>query len=74
MPEKNSMPEPCPIMTTRLSVEGELDGMTVARLRELLDRCPDDAMIEIEDSDGYADAPGEPTHLVVVIPTTKDNS
>ena len=35
----------------RLSVLGDLDGMTVGRLREILEGVPDDAPIEIDEEE-----------------------
>ena len=37
----------------RLSVIGDLDGMTVGRLRELLEGVPDDTKIEADEMEYY---------------------
>lgn len=40
----------------RLSVIGDLDGMTVGRLRELLEGISDDTVIEVDEREYYEGA------------------
>ena len=59
-----------PETTTRMAFF-ELDDMPVARLREILDRCPEDARIKVNEDDCFSVAPGEDPVPQILFPTTE---
>jgi hypothetical protein len=59
-----------PKTTTRMAFF-ELDDMPVAKLREILDRCPEDAKIKVDEDDYFSVAPGEEPIPQILFPTTE---